>query len=86
MNLWVSRFGCPTNLHGDKGGNFIWNLFKNMCKVLVINGTSTFYYPHGNAIIEPTNRTIKGIRTKFVGEHNNNWSDYLMLVMMSCRS
>ena len=32
VNVCVSRFGCPANLHSDKGSNFLWNLFKNMCK------------------------------------------------------
>ena len=34
VNVWVSRFGCPANLHSDKGSNFMSNLFKNMCKEL----------------------------------------------------
>ena len=50
VNVWVSRSGFPTNLHGYKGGSFIWSLFKNMCKVLGINRTSTIFY-HPNFLI-----------------------------------
>ena len=82
VNVWVSRFGCPANLHSDKGSNFMSNLFKNMCKELGINRTSTTaYHPQGNLMIERTNRTIKESLAKYVGEHHNNTSDYLPLVM-----
>ena len=50
VNVWVSRFDCPTNLHSDKGGNLVWSLFKNMCKVLGSNRTSTTFC-HPNILI-----------------------------------
>ena len=60
VNVWVSRFGYPANLHSDIGSNFMSNLFKKMCIELGINGISTTgYQPQGNAMIERTNRTIK---------------------------
>ena len=62
VNVWVSRFGCPANLHSDKGSNFMSNLFKNMCKELGINRTSTTsYHPQGNAMIERTNSKSKRV-------------------------
>ena len=87
VNVWVSGFGCPANLHSDKGSNFMSNLFKNMCKELGINRTSTTaYHPQGNAKIERSNRKIEESLAKYVGEHHNTWSDYLPLVMMAYRS
>ena len=87
VNVWVSRFGCPANLHSDRGSNFMSNLFQNMCKELGINRTSTTaYHPQGNAMIERTNRTIGESLAKYVCEHHNTWSDYLPLVMMAYRS
>ena len=87
VNVWVSRFGCPANLHSDKGCNFLLDLFNNICKELGINRTSTTtYHPQGNAMIERTNCTIKESSAKYVGEHHNIWSDYLPLVMMAYRS
>ena len=75
VKVWVSRFGCPANL------------FKNMCKELGINRTSTAaYHPQGNAMIERTNRTIEECLAKYVGEHHNIWSDYLPLVKIVYRS
>ena len=63
------------------------NLFKNMCKELRINRTSTAaYHPQGKAMIKRTNRTIEESLAKYMGEHHNPWSDYLPLVKMAYRS
>ena len=84
---WVSRFGCPANLHSDKGSNFMSNLFKNLCKELGIARTSTAsFHPQGNAIIDRTNRTVEDCLAKYVGEHQYEWSNHLQLVMMAYRS
>ena len=87
VNVWLSRFGFPANLHSDKGSIFMSNLFKNMCKELGVNRISaTAYRPQGNAMIEHTNRTIEESLAKYVGEHHSTWSNYLSLVMMAYRS
>ena len=60
VNVWVSRFGCPADLHSDKGSKFMSNASKNMCKGLGINKTSiTAYHPQENALIERTIRTLE---------------------------
>ena len=28
LNVWFSRFGCPANLHSDRGSNFMSNSFQ----------------------------------------------------------
>ena len=87
VNVWVSRFVCPANLHSNKGSNLMSNLFKNMCEELGINRTSTTtHHPKGNAMIERTNRTIEESLAKYVGEHHNTRRNYLPLVMMAYRS
>ena len=84
LDCWVSRFGCPANLHSVRGRNFMSILFKNMCKDLGIDRTSTTaYQPQGNALIEQTNPTIEESLAKYVGEHHNCWSEYLHLIMMA---
>ena len=37
---WVLHFGCPANLHSDKGSNFMSNFFKKFCSLLGINRAS----------------------------------------------
>ena len=63
VNVWGSRLGYPTKLHSDKGNNIMSNLFKNVCKELGINMTSTTsYHPPRTALLvkERTNRKIEG--------------------------
>ena len=56
----ISCFGCPANLHSDKGLNFMPHLFKNLCSVLRIDITSkTSLHLQGNAMFERINRTIE---------------------------
>ena len=87
VDCWVLRFGCPANLHSDKGTNYMSNLFKNMCKELGIDRTSTTaYHPQGNAMIERTNQTIGENSAKNLGEHHNTWSKHLQMIMMAYRS
>ena len=86
VNIRVSKSCYPANLSSDKGSNFMSILFKNMCKELGIERTSTTAYPQGNAIIECTNHTIEESLAKNVFEHQNTLSDYLPLVMIAYRS
>ena len=63
LKVLVLRFVCPAKLHSDKGNKFSLNFsFKNICKELGINGTSTTaYQPQGKAMIERPNCTINGV-------------------------
>ena len=86
VNVWVSRFGCPANLHSDKGSNFMSNLFKNMCEELGINRTSTTAYQHSRKRNDRAHQSHNRRQSCNVDEHHNTWSDYLPLVMMAYRS
>ena len=83
----ITKFGCPVNLHSDKGTNFMSELFTELCRVLGIERTSTTpFHPEGNAMIERTNRTIEESLSKYIGDHQSDWTCYLQLVMMAYRS
>ena len=85
--VWVSRFGCPSNLHSDKCSIFMKKLFKNMCKEPGINRTAIkANHPKGNAMIHLNNRTIEESFAKYLGELHNTRSKYLPLEMMAYRS
>ena len=38
---WITKFGCPLQLHSDQGGQFTSHLFKEMCSRLRIDKTVT---------------------------------------------
>ena len=55
LNVLVSKFSCPANLHSNLGSNFVSNLFKNICKELGIKRTSTTaYHPQTQGKSAPT--------------------------------
>ena len=41
---FISRFGCPIQIHTDQGKNFTGNLFIELCKLLEIAKTRTTPY------------------------------------------
>ena len=87
VEKWITRFGCPVNLHSDKGTNFMSELFRELCRILGIQRTSpTSFHPEGNAMIERTNRTLEKSISKYVNELQHDWKNYLQLVMMAYRS
>ena len=84
VDNWITQFGCPVNLHSDKGTNFMSELFTKLFRVLGIERTSTTpFHPEGNAMIERTNRTIEESLLKDIDDHQSDWTYYLQLVMLA---
>ena len=87
VEKWITRFGWPVNPHSDKGTNFMSELFRDLCRIWVIQRTSrTSFRPEESAMIELTNRTMEESISKCVSEHQHDWKNYLQLVMMAYRS
>ena len=84
---WIVRFGRPVSLHSDQGSNFMSKLFCSLCSELGVQRTSTTsYHPQGNAMIERTNRTIEECLSKYIGQYQHEWTNFLLLAMMAHRS
>ena len=84
---WMVRFGCPVNLHSDQGSKFMSKLFRSLCNELGIQRTSTTsYHPQGNEIVERTNRTIEECLCKYIGQYQQEWTNFLPLVTMAYQS
>ena len=84
---WIVRFGCPVNLHSDQGSNFMSKLFCRLCSELGIQRTSTTsYHPQRNTMIERTNQTIEECLSKYIGQYQHEWTNFLPLAMMAYRS
>ena len=87
VNNFISRFGCPLDIHTDQGRNFESELFKELCRLLEIRKTRTTpRRPQGNGQVERMNRVlIKMIRAFLKGEQRN-WDVNLSLLSSAYRS
>ena len=84
---WIVRFGCPVNLRSDQGSKFMFKWFCSLCRELGTQRTSTtFYHPQVSAMIERTNRTIEECLSKYIGQYQYDWTNFLPLAMMAYRS
>nr|GEY92132.1 reverse transcriptase [Tanacetum cinerariifolium] len=73
-----SRFGTPKAIISDRGTHFCNDQFsKVMLKYGVTHRLSTGYHPQLNGQVEVTNRGLKQILKRTVGENRALWSDKL---------
>nr|GEY57801.1 reverse transcriptase domain-containing protein [Tanacetum cinerariifolium] len=73
-----SRFGTPKSIISDRGTHFYNDQFaKVMSKYGVTHRLSTAYHPQTSGQVEITNRGLKLILTRMIGENRALWSDKL---------
>nr|GEY88890.1 reverse transcriptase domain-containing protein [Tanacetum cinerariifolium] len=73
-----SRFGTPKAIISDRGTYFCNDQFSIvMAKYGVTHRLSTAYHPQTSGHVEVTNRRLKRILERTVGENHASWSDKL---------
>nr|GFC43179.1 reverse transcriptase domain-containing protein [Tanacetum cinerariifolium] len=73
-----SRFGTPKAIVSDRGTHFCNDQFlRVMAKYGVTHRLSTAYHPQTSGQVEVTNRGLKRILERTVGENRALWSDKL---------
>nr|GEV62294.1 reverse transcriptase domain-containing protein [Tanacetum cinerariifolium] len=73
-----SRFGTPKAIISDRGTHFCNDQFSRvMSKYEVTHRLSTAYHPQTSGHVEVTNRGLKRILERTVGENRALWSDKL---------
>ncbi|GJR52223.1 reverse transcriptase domain-containing protein [Tanacetum coccineum] len=73
-----SRFGAPRAIISDRGTHFCNDKFDRvMSKYGVTHRLSTPYHPQMSGQVEVTNRGLKRILERTVGENRASWSDKL---------
>nr|GFB33812.1 reverse transcriptase domain-containing protein [Tanacetum cinerariifolium] len=73
-----SRFGTPKAIISDRGTHFCNDQFSRvMAKYEVTHRLSTAYHPQTSGHVEVTNRGLKRILERTVGENRALWSDKL---------
>ncbi|GJT27988.1 reverse transcriptase domain-containing protein [Tanacetum coccineum] len=73
-----ARFGTPRAIISDRGTHFCNDQFaKVMLKYGVTHHLSTVYHPQTSGQVEVSNRGLKRILERTVGENHASWSDKL---------
>lgn len=84
---WVSRYGCPKEIHTDQGREFESQLFNKIMEILDIKKTRTSpYRPQSDGVVERGNKSLKDMIKTFVIRNYNSWDVHLPLVVMAYRS
>ena len=84
---FISRFGCPLEIHTDQGKNFDGKLFLSVCELLQIAKTRTMpYHPCSNGQVERYNRTLLQLIRCFLKGNQQDWDQYLQQLAGAIRS
>lgn len=84
---FVSPLGVPRELHSDQGHNFESSVFQEMCRLLGIKKTrTTALHPQSDGMVERYNRTLATQLSLFVDNHQKDWDQHVLLLLMAYRS
>ena len=61
MNTWICQFGCPSNIHSDRGKEFENRLWSQLCDRLQISKSVTPSYNPQSNLVERFHRTLNQI-------------------------
>ena len=78
------RFSPPEQLHCDQGRQFESRLLAEVCELLNIQKSrTTAYHPQSDGLAERWNRTLLGMLATSVGEHPEDWEEYVSKACMA---
>ena len=84
---FISRFGCPLEIHTDQGKNFDGKLFTSVCDLLqIVKTRTTPYRPRSNGQVERYNRTILQLIRCFLRGNQQTWDEHLQQLAGAIRS
>ena len=87
VDNFISRFGCPLQIHTHQGTNFTGSLFTAICTLLEIAKTRTTpYRPCSNGQVERYNRTLLQLIRCHLKENVTDWDKDLPILAGAIRS
>lgn len=85
INQFVSRFGCPSTITTDQGGQFESRLLAEIANWLGSNHIrTTSYHPQSNGMVERFHRQLKA--SLIARQNTQNWYYDLPLILLGIRS
>ena len=84
LSRWVCFFGLPTQIHSDKGSNFVSALIQQVYKLLNIKQThSLAYTSQCNGAAERTIQTLKNMVRHYADTKPRSWDKYLPMCVLA---
>ena len=81
---WIARFGVPSSLTSDRGGQFESHLWEHLMKLLGISRVrTTAYHPSANGVVERFHRQLKA---SLMCKAPTNWFEALPVTLLGIRS
>ena len=81
---WFAKFGIPTQIHTDRGKEFVNKLSTELFQLLNINHTKTSpAHPQCNPQVEVFNKTVKKFLQSFVDDTSLKWETFLPALALS---
>ena len=82
---WIARFGVPTTLTSDRGGQFESNVWNHLMQLLGIHRIhTTAYHPCSNGLVEHLHHQLKASLMAHLPQ--TNWVEFLPLVLLGIRT
>jgi len=84
IERWIAYFGCPMEIHSDKGSNLVSELIRNVYRLLNIKQSNSLpYVPRQNGAAEKLVSTLKGMVSHFAVSKPKMWDSILPLSVLA---
>jgi len=84
VDHYFTLFGPPRAILTDNGGEFVNNLFKQVCEILKVKTMhTTSYHPQANGMVERVNRVVKDSLAMIIGQHPQDWDKLIPHVRLA---